>query len=557
MRITGGGSASLGGLLTVPMVTLEEVGSTLNTSKNTIVNQLDPNLQNLANSLAQGDPNAANFQGLAGISFHEAVNVHIDVTGYFSTAFGSVSKAANTLLTDMSNISMLYDGQLGNVQPIDYTSSGQGTVGNAAKQAFLALDPYTVLVTNVLDAANGNEVLQSGPANLLSLLSRAYQQLLASAASAPVNVTVPVASAQAAAQITSETASARALVTQYIDEMYQAVHGIYTNWGNGILHSFTSFQSAVHGAEQQLQPAVELLKNPDSAQSIFDLIHMISGQNAPIAITQLGGNTILVSISGTELNNLIFDTNIWNALGTGMGQSMPFEQDVINAIQEYIAEHGLKDPQVILAGHSLGGMVAQQVAASGLFNVTQVVTFGSPVMGPPVPGVKYDMYAAQWDPIPMLSKYEFPALPGSLQQVASMFPIPGGWPWTQVERAGKNASSADQVLNWTSYMYGHMQTPAEKLAYMDPTHAYGNSIQIVPDLTSHSPGVHSDYGQSTWLGQQNIFPIKNIPAGNFLSNTEYFGFSQQDLTSTAQTNQFMINQSSLGAGLLFYKLLGS
>jgi hypothetical protein len=85
-------------------------------------------------------------------------------------------------------------------------------------------------------------------------------------------------------------------------------------------------------------------------------------------------------------------------------------------------------------------------------------------------------------------------------------------------------------------------SPAAKIAYMDPHHLYGQSIQNVPDLTSGSVSVHSDYGKSGFLENQQIY--QNMPAGNFLTNTEYFGMP--NTYQTTQLNQYMQNHSSLG-----------
>lgn len=580
-----GGSFSLGSLMSLLMVTLEELTPILDTIQSEITG-LDNNLQGAAKDLVgdyntpgsqvnagqTNNRNALNFSGLGAQSFAEAITVHIKVTEFFTTAFNSMDAAAKTFLTNISNSCLKYDGQLGNIQPEAYAPQGGWELGDAARAAFFSLNPYPVLVTNVIAAASddGNEILQSNSSVLSTLLQGAYQQLLARADA--MSISIQFTSSDTPSEQPGEVTEARSIVQESLYEMYQAIKPVYTNWSHEVEQEFSTFSSAIKTAEQQLQPAIDLLTNPDSAASIFDLIEMISGSDSPIAITQIGPNRILVTISGTELNNLSYDTNIWNALGTGMGQNMPYEQDVIDAIETYCAEHGLTNPQVVLAGHSLGGMVAQQVADTGMFDVTQVVTYGSPIMGDPVPGVKYDIYEAQGDLVPLLSRYENPLLPSSLSQIAAMFPWAGppksASIWTHLKDYLEDADivltapisygpGVAQVATGLGYLAGTEYIPgllapkvgtdtplniAAKQLYMDPKGLYTGSLQLVPDLTTANPSVHSDYGKSTWLEGQSIY--QNMPTSGFLSNTEYFGMP--NMPQTAQIDQYMRTHSSLG-----------
>lgn len=549
------------------------------------INQLNPTLQSTATGLEKNSSASSgmDFSGLGAQSFQEAIRVHIKVTEFFNTAFHSLETELQDLSTGVDQTSWQYDLKLQTIQSTNYAPNNPSDmVAQGAREAFINLHPYSAMVTHILASASGEAVLQSGATHLLSSLNSAYWGLVALVEgedieipfSTPPTFTNSTDAEQWSHQMAAEQYQARQMILASLNSMYTDISQVYSDWGTAVEQAFSKFQSALVSAEQQLQPAVDLLTNPNSAVSIFDLIHIISGQQTPIAITRVGPNRILVSISGTELNNMSFDTNIWNALGTGMGQDMPYEQDVIAAIQAYCAEHGLLNPEVILAGHSLGGMVAQQVADKGLFNVTQVVTYGSPVMGNPMPGVQYDMYAAQWDPVPMLSRYENPDLPASLQDVTQRFPNfrtdyhgftnPFSWSGLKhdvgsiihdtgataenVVSGVQNVGSLGDVLVSGGNSYANMLTPGLKKNFMDPHHMYGNSVQIVPDLTSMSPGVHSDYGNSQWLENQKIY--QNIPGSGFLSNTEYFGMP--NMPQTAQIDEYMKTHSSVGQILSHY-----
>src|SRR5205823_3265163 len=103
------------------------------------------------------------------------------------------------------------------------------------------------------------------------------------------------------------------------------------------------------------------------------------------------------------------------------------------------------------------------VAEKGLFDVTQVVTYGSPTMGDPVPGVQYDLYEAQWDPVPLLSRYENPVLPSSFSQL-------GSHPWAY--ELGPSFPDKNPVLPSSA----EVSTVGGALEYM--------GIKLSPDFSS-------------------------------------------------------------------------
>jgi hypothetical protein len=106
----------------------------------------------------------------------------------------------------------------------------------------------------------------------------------------------------------------------------------------------------------------------------------------PISITQgfLGVNgtntpVYLVSLSGTRfVSNQA--TGIINDLQAGFGIEGAYVTAVRNAIESSVP----KNANLILSGHSLGGMVAQQVAGDGTikndYTVLNTVCFGAPLI---------------------------------------------------------------------------------------------------------------------------------------------------------------------------------
>lgn len=582
---------SLGELILPLMSTLENITPDLTSFQGSITQDFNPNLQQAAQQLTSSGQ-ALDFSGLGADSFQEAIQAHLDETDYFTSALQNANSAMNTLLNAVSWANVYYDGLLSGIRG-DIYSYAPGFFlmegpAEGAHYAFLNLNAEAAMITHVLDAANGNDVLLSGAAALTGPLMSAYERLNMRVE----QETIPIISEKGGPPDANMQWEAQTMVLNSIERLYNDLNQVYSGWGSAVEHAFSTFTAALRSAEQQLQPAIDILNGPTSAASIFDMIQMVSQTNSPIAITQVGPNSILVMISGTNVSQMGYDTNVWNALMTGMGQDSPFEQDVIEAIQRYCAEHGLNNPSVILAGHSLGGMVAQQIAQKHLFNVTQVVTFGSPVMGPPVPGVKYDLYEADSDLVPLLSRYENPTLPASLQAMAAKFPgtiklsNPIG---SLLSTVVDDAPGAQYLINELAIMLPYMSnadrqlvqqtiakiapdagplaisllpielaelqpkaTPQQKLNFMNPNHLYPDgSIQLVPDLTNQSPSVHSQYGQSQFLENQQI--LLNPSDANIMNSTEYFQMPNQPLT--ASLNQYMAQNSTPGQLLDFLSLI--
>ena len=110
------------------------------------------------------------------------------------------------------------------------------------------------------------------------------------------------------------------------------------------------------------------------------------GTKGPISITRgtltqgFSTKTVyLVTLSGTELV-LNQSTEVLTDLFSGFDLNNAYYYNVVRVIQQNIP----RGSNIILAGHSLGGMVAQQVAADSTikarYNVLNTVAFGSPLL---------------------------------------------------------------------------------------------------------------------------------------------------------------------------------
>ena len=123
---------------------------------------------------------------------------------------------------------------------------------------------------------------------------------------------------------------------------------------------------------------------PEVAELVYDGYN--GGTLGPITITKgklVNGwsskNIYLVTLSGTEM---VFNQSTeWiTDLFAGFNLKSAYYYNVVNAILANVP----KGSNLVLAGHSLGGMIAQQVAADTsikyYYNVLNTVTFGSPLL---------------------------------------------------------------------------------------------------------------------------------------------------------------------------------
>jgi hypothetical protein len=141
-------------------------------------------------------------------------------------------------------------------------------------------------------------------------------------------------------------------------------------------------------------------------------------QRGPIGITQIGPNRYLVTLVGIEWDTDNEANRLRNAM---IDQGTPFNSAYFNIVQKTNRANVPTGAELVLAAHSQGGIVAQNLAGNSFFNrnewpmyngwlddasdeyiVTDVITFGSPVAQWPNGTIEYHMYAVADDFVPML-----------------------------------------------------------------------------------------------------------------------------------------------------------
>ncbi|OBA96652.1 hypothetical protein A5662_17385 [Mycobacteriaceae bacterium 1482268.1] len=138
-----------------------------------------------------------------------------------------------------------------------------------------------------------------------------------------------------------------------------------------------------------------LRKNTDVTGADFDGIDIekIRTKDKETAyIVYIGGTTL-----GPGYQSVIKNLPSYNGDLSGYQMGM---------IRQALADGGNPRAKIMLVGYSQGGMDAQNIAASHEFNVTTVVTFGSPIIRPAPTDHSYQIVhlEADLDPIPGLSK---------------------------------------------------------------------------------------------------------------------------------------------------------
>ena len=140
----------------------------------------------------------------------------------------------------------------------------------------------------------------------------------------------------------------------------------------------------------------------DLAGLMTELGRISDRADGTIAVQSLPGGQHVVYLPGTDGFGLPWDFNpdvrdAQTDLAAAAGGDHPYLDGVRQAMHE--AGVGPDDP-VLLVGHSLGGMVAAQLAHESGFAIAGVVTAGSP--GTEAPGVPMLSLANRGDLVPML-----------------------------------------------------------------------------------------------------------------------------------------------------------
>jgi hypothetical protein len=373
---------------------------------------------------AQKASNPQVYQGQGATAFLAAVDANINKSKYSVEGLGHVYSAITTLKDTIAHSSQAYDGKLESIANawvviIDALVSDNLLLNllfqhHGELQALF--DKWRNLL--IIKTLNGvgtqqqllDDILRTGDACILSAWGYAFHSVenivRQDAHNIPVgggviDLSTPIH------QIGDQ------LYLGVFHELANAVKPLLQAWANEIGHAYPTFQNTLSN--------FNYLSARDLFYSIYNEVDGTQSTNKPITITPYttkdGKKGLLVTIAGTDTDHW-WDSSIIVALMTGMGMpGNPYQADVENAIKAYLQEHpDMKGANVTFDGYSLGGMVAQNVTDDSSFSskynlhVTNVVTYGSPVMGPPARGVHYAMYDATYDPIPLLSSYENPSL---------------------------------------------------------------------------------------------------------------------------------------------------
>ncbi len=153
------------------------------------------------------------------------------------------------------------------------------------------------------------------------------------------------------------------------------------------------------------------VKTYTNATEIYTLVRdgYNGGVKGPISITRgtlksgFSSKTVyLVTLSGTELV-LNQSTEVITDLLSGFNLESTYYHNVVNTIRANVP----RNANLILAGHSLGGMIAQQVAANSTikanYNVLNTVCFGSPLLAAGFREGTVRRLGDVSDPVPYLS----------------------------------------------------------------------------------------------------------------------------------------------------------
>jgi hypothetical protein len=330
------------------------------------------------------------------------------------------------------------------------------------------------------------------------------------------------------------------------------------NWADLLQSAYKTFQSAI--------------QNPDgylSARDIFDLLYYGSmdgkytngsqGTDKPITITPYttkdGKKGLLITLGGTDMGHLTNDDKILAALDTGEGLPTAYLVEIHNALETYMDEHPeMKGSELTISGYSLGGMQAQILAdaltdptrAGGQdfttlvtndgLHVANVITYASPVMGPPMTGVNYTMYDGGYDPVPLLSYYENPQLTPLRGTLVGLETNPV---WTILQLKFQRGKMDDIYGAYHSLIAGDQMSWQDKVNhYIDRQHLYQyQDFKSITDVgnTSNDPFFwghqlnmdnHLHYYQSAQLNNNQLSSnLKNIDPSS-LGPTEYFSIKE-------------------------------
>lgn len=229
---------------------------------------------------------------------------------------------------------------------------------------------------------------------------------------------------------------------------------------------------ATHSSGEKLgKPGVPA---PQTTADLYSTLHGMAGGEDGVRVQIIHGadgkDRIVLYINGTfSASGDLF--SLWSNFELMTGQ----ENDTLRHVREMLdrAVKAYPDAEIMLAGYSQGGIVAQLLAAEHIYNISTVLTFGSPRLtsGPPLS-----------IPVPL----------GDID-VVRLEHNGDGIPWTDLEfeRSGRNDVMLAEI--------------AKVAGGSDVAYRGGNPLQGGTGLTSYAglaDNPHIDHADYSWLGDQ-------------------------------------------------------
>ncbi|NMF29664.1 lipase family protein [Cellulosimicrobium aquatile] len=178
------------------------------------------------------------------------------------------------------------------------------------------------------------------------------------------------------------------------------------------------------------------LPTPTDTRSALGAVAALGSTDSVLSVQRIvkdgGTPTWVVAIPGTQPGNL---RTVWNMTSNhdlmSDDESQRARADSVRAVLDAMGQSGIgPEDDVVLVGHSQGGMVAATIAAAtvGTYQVRHVVTAGSPVGGHGLPpGVRATHLETSGEGVSGLDGKPNPATPERVTVTGTVF-APGGGP---------------------------------------------------------------------------------------------------------------------------------
>ncbi|MEO7908769.1 MAG: WXG100 family type VII secretion target [Roseiflexaceae bacterium] len=175
--------------------------------------------------------------------------------------------------------------------------------------------------------------------------------------------------------------------------------------GNGASVDPDSSANANSTSATQATYSQEARNNPELGKapaSMTDIVQLLYKQQTPITIIETGPMQYLVLLKGTDFGNWTLTNNGVSAFQGAFALPGRYERQVRELIQQNVKPGA----SINFVGHSLGGIVANNLTDNQDFNeryhIQSVTTIGSPQTSQIRSDVEYHRYRNANDPVPFL-----------------------------------------------------------------------------------------------------------------------------------------------------------